>query len=49
MSGTDAAVYWSTVVNGVLAAPLMAVMMLISSNPKIMGKLGISSRMQLVG
>lgn len=43
------ALYWSAVVNGVLAAPLMAVMMLISSNPKIMGRLVISWRMRLIG
>ena len=33
------ALYWSAVVNGVLAAPLMAMMMLIASNPRIMGRL----------
>jgi Mn2+/Fe2+ NRAMP family transporter len=43
------ALYWAAVVNGVLAAPLMAVMMLISSNPKIMGRLVISWRMRIAG
>ena len=33
------ALYWSAVINGVLAAPLMALMMLIVRNPKAMGKL----------
>jgi NRAMP (natural resistance-associated macrophage protein)-like metal ion transporter len=33
------ALYWSAVVNGVLAAPLMAVMMLISTNGRVMGRL----------
>ena len=33
------ALYWSAVVNGVLAAPLMAMMMLIATNPRIMGRL----------
>jgi len=33
------ALYWSAVVNGVLAAPLMAVMMVIAMNPRIMGRL----------
>jgi NRAMP (natural resistance-associated macrophage protein)-like metal ion transporter len=33
------ALYWSAVVNGVLAAPLMAVMMVIAVNPRIMGRL----------
>jgi hypothetical protein len=31
------ALYWSAVVNGVLAAPLMVVMLLIASNGRIMG------------
>lgn len=43
------ALYWTAVINGVLAAPLMAVMMLISSNPRIMGRLAISWRLKLVG
>ena len=33
------ALYWSAVINGVLAAPLMAVMMVIAVNPRIMGRL----------
>lgn len=33
------ALYWSAVINGVLAAPLMAVMMVIGVNPSIMGEL----------
>lgn len=33
------ALYWTAIVNGVLAAPLMAIMMLIVRNPKAMGKL----------
>jgi NRAMP (natural resistance-associated macrophage protein)-like metal ion transporter len=32
------ALYWSAVVNGVLAAPLMAMMMVIVVNPRIMGR-----------
>jgi Mn2+/Fe2+ NRAMP family transporter len=43
------ALYWSAVVNGVLAAPLMVVMLLIASNKRIMGKLTISWRLKLVG
>jgi Mn2+/Fe2+ NRAMP family transporter len=43
------ALYWTAVVNGVLAAPLMAVMMLIASNGRIMGRLVISWRMRVVG
>jgi NRAMP (natural resistance-associated macrophage protein)-like metal ion transporter len=43
------ALYWTAVINGVLAAPLMLVMMLISSNGRIMGRLVISWRLKLVG
>jgi len=39
------ALYWSAVINGVLAAPLMAVMMLIARNPRVMGKLTLSRSM----
>jgi Mn2+/Fe2+ NRAMP family transporter len=42
------ALYWSAVVNGVLAAPLMAVMMMITMNPRIMGRLTLP-RPMLVG
>lgn len=43
------ALYWSAVINGVLAAPVMVVMMLISSNRKIMGQLVISWRLRVAG
>jgi NRAMP (natural resistance-associated macrophage protein)-like metal ion transporter len=43
------ALYWSAVVNGVLAAPLMAVLLLIASNRRIMGALRISLPMRLGG
>jgi NRAMP (natural resistance-associated macrophage protein)-like metal ion transporter len=43
------ALYWSAVVNGVLSAPLMAVMMLIASNPRVMGRLTLSTRMRVLG
>lgn len=43
------ALYWSAVVNGVLAAPLMAVMMLIAMNKRIMGPLTLPMPMLLVG
>ena len=39
------ALYWSAVVNGVLAAPLMAVMMVIAVNPRVMGPLTLSRPM----
>jgi NRAMP (natural resistance-associated macrophage protein)-like metal ion transporter len=43
------ALYWAAVVNGVLAAPLLAVMMLIARNPRAMGRLTLSNRMVKLG
>ena len=43
------ALYWAAVVNGVLAAPLMAAMMLIVRNPRAMGRLTLSRRATLLG
>jgi NRAMP (natural resistance-associated macrophage protein)-like metal ion transporter len=43
------ALYWSAVVNGLLAAPLMAVMMVIAMNPRIMGRLTLPRPMLVVG
>lgn len=43
------ALYWAAVVNGILAAPLMAVMMLIVNNPRAMGRLGVSKRTMVLG
>jgi NRAMP (natural resistance-associated macrophage protein)-like metal ion transporter len=43
------ALYWAAVVNGLLAAPLMAVMMLIVSNPRVMGRLTVSRSMAIGG
>ena len=43
------ALYWAAVVNGILAAPLMAVMMLIVRNPRAMGSLAVSKRTMVLG
>ncbi|MGB5076331.1 MAG: divalent metal cation transporter [Sphingorhabdus sp.] len=43
------ALYWAAVVNGILAAPLMVVMMLISTNRRVMGKLAVSGRLAIGG
>jgi NRAMP (natural resistance-associated macrophage protein)-like metal ion transporter len=43
------ALYWAAVVNGVLAAPVMAVVMLIASNRKIMGELTLRPAMKTAG
>ena len=43
------ALYWSAVINGVLAAPLMALMMLIVTNPRAMGHLTLGPRQTALG
>lgn len=43
------ALYWSAVVNGVLAAPVMAVMMLIATDRRVMGTLALPRPMLLLG
>ncbi len=43
------ALYWAAVVNGVLAAPLMAIMMLIVRNKRAMGKLTLGKRATVLG
>ena len=41
--------YWAAVVNGVLAAPLMVMMMLIVRNPRAMGRLTLGRRATITG
>lgn len=43
------ALYWTAVVNGVLAGPLMIVMMLIVRNPRAMGRLTVSRGQTILG
>ncbi len=43
------ALYWSAVINGTLAAPLMALMMLIVTNPRAMGHLTLGRRGIVLG
>jgi len=43
------ALYWSAIVNGILAVPLMAVMMMIAVNARIMGRLTLSRPMIIGG
>lgn len=43
------ALYWAAVVNGVLAGPLMVVMMLIVRNPRAMGRLTVARGQVLFG
>jgi Mn2+/Fe2+ NRAMP family transporter len=43
------ALYWSAVINGLIAAPVMIVMMLMSSNRKVMGKFAIGGWLRALG
>ena len=43
------ALFWSAVINGVVAVPVMAMMMLITSNRKIMGKFVLTGVLKQVG
>ena len=43
------ALFWSAVVNGILAAPLMALMMLIVGNSRAMGRLALPARSTIGG
>jgi Mn2+/Fe2+ NRAMP family transporter len=43
------ALYWAAVINGVLAVPMMAVMMLIVRNPHAMGRLTLGRRATALG
>jgi NRAMP (natural resistance-associated macrophage protein)-like metal ion transporter len=43
------ALYWAAVVNGVISAPIMVVMMLMSANPKVMGEFVIGPRLKMLG
>jgi NRAMP (natural resistance-associated macrophage protein)-like metal ion transporter len=43
------ALFWSAVINGVAAAPVMVLMMLLSSRPEIMGRFVLSRGLKIVG
>lgn len=43
------ALFWSAVINGVIAVPIMAVMMVLASHPPIMGIYTISTRLRWLG
>jgi NRAMP (natural resistance-associated macrophage protein)-like metal ion transporter len=43
------ALYWAAVVNGLLAVPLMVVMMLIATSPRVMGRLAVRGRLAIGG
>jgi Mn2+/Fe2+ NRAMP family transporter len=43
------ALFWSAVINGVTAVPVMSIMMLMVANSKIMGKFKISGPLRIIG
>jgi Mn2+/Fe2+ NRAMP family transporter len=43
------ALFWSAVINGVLAGPVMVVMMLMATNPRVMGEFTLSRRLRMTG
>ncbi len=43
------ALFWSAVLNGIVAVPVMAVMMLMAMQPKIMGEFTLSRSLQAMG
>jgi len=51
LAGIDSmkALIWSAMLNGVVAVPIMAVMMLLASNPGVMGRFVVSRRLKLLG
>ncbi|MDB6138574.1 MAG: natural resistance-associated macrophage protein [Verrucomicrobiaceae bacterium] len=43
------ALFWTSVINGVIAVPLMVVMMFMATNPKVMGRFTLSPGLRLIG
>ena len=43
------ALFWSAVINGVIALPIMVVMMLLGSNQRVMGRFTIGKRLRWLG
>jgi NRAMP (natural resistance-associated macrophage protein)-like metal ion transporter len=43
------ALFWSAVINGVVAVPVMVIMMSITANPKIMGEFAVGGALRAVG
>ncbi len=43
------ALYWSAVINGVVAVPVIAIMMVMTANPKIMGEFVVRGPLWLMG
>jgi Mn2+/Fe2+ NRAMP family transporter len=43
------ALFWSAVINGVIAVPIMAIMMLLAARADVMGQFVVTSRLRVLG
>ncbi len=43
------ALFWSAVINGVIAVPIMVVMMLLADDPKVMGAFTVTRKLKMLG
>ena len=43
------ALYWSAVINGVVAVPVMVLMMLLTANTKVMGQFTVTGVLRFTG
>jgi NRAMP (natural resistance-associated macrophage protein)-like metal ion transporter len=43
------ALYWSAVINGIVAVPVMAIMMLMAVDPRVMGEFAVPLAMRVIG
>ena len=43
------ALFWTAVINGVIAAPVMVTLMLMATNPKVMGPIKLPQRLRWIG
>jgi len=43
------ALFWSAVINGVIAVPIMAVMMAVAAKPEVMGQFVVTPRLRILG
>jgi Mn2+/Fe2+ NRAMP family transporter len=43
------ALFWSAVINGVVAVPVMVLMILLTANPKVMGKFTVTGALRFTG
>jgi len=41
------ALYWSAVINGLVTLPIMAIVMMMAANPKVMGQFTISRPLEI--